>query len=435
MKRLALVAVLLLGGVHPPAAGAQGVISETAAALKKDFVFVHPDAEPSITAAEADLIRREVANGEGLVIVAVLPGVARQEVGGDADDVLRAVARAVGENETYAVVVGGQFRAGTSDPAFQPGEVPRMATQAFRAHSSEGLAATLIDFVRRVNAGDAGDPGGDGGGLDRTQTILLVGGGGVLLTGVGLAYRRRRRRETVALKRAVNDDLVALGDEIRELDLDMELPRAKEEARTDYTTALDAYERAGKAVDNAARPEDLAAATAALEEGRFAMASTRARLEGRVPPDRRPPCFFDPRHGPSVRDMEWAPEGGAPRMVPVCQADAFALAEEREPEIRKIQLGRRRVPYWEAGGFGPYADGYFGGAQSLLLPALLIGTPLGFAIGADDAAAHDSSPDSFDDSGGGDFGGGDFGGNGGDFGGGDFGGGGGDFGGGGNGGD
>ena len=133
--------------------------------------------------------------------------------------------------------------------------------------------------------------------------------------------------------------------------------------------------------------------------------------------------------------MEWAPDGGAPRLVPVCQADAFALAEDREPQIRKIQLGRRRVPYWEAGGFGPYAGGYFGGAQSLLLPALLIGTPLGFAIGAESADAHDSSPDTFDDSGGGDFGGGDFGGGGGDFGGGDFGGGGGDFGGGGNGGD
>ena len=33
-------------------------------------------------------------------------------------------------------------------------------------------------------------------------------------------------------------------------------------------------------------------------------------LDGRKPPERRPPCFFDPRHGPSSRDVEWAPPGG-----------------------------------------------------------------------------------------------------------------------------
>ncbi|TMR25236.1 hypothetical protein ETD96_42720, partial [Actinomadura geliboluensis] len=32
----------------------------------------------------------------------------------------------------------------------------------------------------------------------------------------------------------------------------------------------------------------------------------------------RPLCFFDPRHGPSVNRVAWAPPGGAPRDVDVC---------------------------------------------------------------------------------------------------------------------
>ena len=35
-------------------------------------------------------------------------------------------------------------------------------------------------------------------------------------------------------------------------------------------------------------------------------------------PGATPPCFFDPRHGPSVRDVEWAPSDGAVRTVPAC---------------------------------------------------------------------------------------------------------------------
>jgi hypothetical protein len=39
----------------------------------------------------------------------------------------------------------------------------------------------------------------------------------------------------------------------------------------------------------------------------------RARPDGYQPRERRPPCFFDPRDGPSVRSVPWAPPGGAPR--------------------------------------------------------------------------------------------------------------------------
>jgi hypothetical protein len=139
------------------------------------------------------------------------------------------------------------------------------------------------------------------------------------------------------------------------------------------------------------------------------MQSARARLEGREPPERRSPCFFDPRHGPSDREVEWAPAGGTSRMVPACEADAQRVERGEDPQAREVSIGGQRVPYWAAGPmYAPFMGGFYGTG---ILPGLLIGTTLG---GVWD---HPSG-----DFGGGDFGGGDFGGGfgGGDFGGGDF---------------
>ena len=151
------------------------------------------------------------------------------------------------------------------------------------------------------------------------------------------------------------------------------------------------------------------------------MEAAKAELAGGEAPERRPPCFFDPRHGPSVDDVEWAPPGGEPRPVPVCAADLQRIRDGIEPDSRQVPYGGQMVPYWAAGpAYMPWAGGFFGGG---LLPGLFIGSLLGggmFGGFGDEAYAGD----------GGDFGGGDFGGPDlGDFGGGDFGdfGGGGDF--------
>ncbi|MYU17195.1 hypothetical protein GTZ78_42570, partial [Streptomyces sp. SID8361] len=146
-----------------------------------------------------------------------------------------------------------------------------------------------------------------------------------------------------------------------------------------------------------------------------------ARREGRPLPQRRPPCFFDPRHGPSVRDVPWAPLGGTRRSVPACAADATRIDDGAEPDARTVPVGGdRRRPYWEAGpAYGPWASGYFGGYGSMLLPGLLIGTLLGGSLGPGYDTGYDTGNfgGGYGDSGnGGDFGGG-FG-DGGDFGGG-----------------
>src|SRR4029077_16418360 len=161
------------------------------------------------------------------------------------------------------------------------------------------------------------------------------------------------------------------------------------EAKREYTAALDEYQRASAAFDLARGPRELAPIAEAREEGRYLMASAEARLEGREPPERRPACFFDPRHGPSVRDVEWTPPGGPPRggracewtppgarprEVPACAACATRIEDGEEPDSREVLVGGRTMPYWAA---GPAYGGYFGG----FFPGLLLGEVIGGGLG------------------------------------------------------
>jgi hypothetical protein len=194
------------------------------------------------------------------------------------------------------------------------------------------------------------------------------------------------------VRRTAEEDVLGLADEIRALDLDIEMPGVSAEARADYMHAVDQYDRAKAALDRAQSPRDLAAVSSAVEEGRFAITSTKARLAGTQPPERRPPCFFDPRHGPSVRDVLWTPPGGTPRPVPVCAADAVSIEEGNEPHARRVRVGDREVPYWNAPAYyGPWAGGYFS-PFSMMLPGLLLGSTLGAGMVAVDAYGDDLDP-------------------------------------------
>jgi hypothetical protein len=260
---------------------------------------------------------------------------------------------------------------------------------------------------------------------------------------IGLLHLRRRRmarareeEQVDEVKHVAREDLLALGDDIRALDLDVEMPATDRAAKDHYHKAVQLYDRANQEFDQAVRPQDLARVTSALEEGRFEMASAKAELEGRPAPERRPPCFFDPRHGPSVADVEWSPPGGAPRPVPACAACQQRVESGIEPSMRQVVVAGQPVPYWGAPGYyRPWAGGYFGGfGGGGFLSGLFVGDLLGGGFGGWGGGWGDGWGDG-DDYGGGGFGGGDFGGGGfggGDFGSGDFGGG--DFGGGGDGG-
>ena len=172
----------------------------------------------------------------------------------------------------------------------------------------------------------------------------------------------RKNAELAPVKRLVDEDVTALGVELQELDIDMAGRELPEGANADYQRALDAYEAAKAAADALDNPEHVRHVTEILEDGRYAMACVRARVDGRPLPTRRPPCFFDPRHGLSVYDVLYAPPGGTPRDVPACALDAQRVRVGAEPDIRKVMVGAQRVPYWQGGrAYQPYAMGYYGG--------------------------------------------------------------------------
>jgi hypothetical protein len=235
-------------------------------------------------------------------------------------------------------------------------------------------------------------------------------------------HKTRHEREWEEVRSQAQDDLVALGDEIRGLDVDVQMPQASADAKQRYGQAVEAYQRASSIFDAAKRPEDLAPVSETLEEGRFAMACARAHLEGREPPERRAPCFFDPRHGPSTEDVEWAPPDGTPRAVPACAADAVRIRDGFSPHGRQVLVDGRPTDYWNAPRhFGPWAGGYFNGfGGGSLFSTLLVGSALGAGLGLGVGLMDDI----FDGDGGGGWGDGDGDGDGGwdggDGGGGDF---------------
>ena len=195
--------------------------------------------------------------------------------------------------------------------------------------------------------------------------VVLALGAVIVWLVVRSNKRKELARKVAALepvKKLAFEDVTALGEELQSLDLELAGRPLDDGQRADYQRALDAYEDAKSAADRMARPDDVKHVTEVLEDGRYAMACVRARVAGEPLPTRRPPCFFDPRHGLSVEDVPYAPAAGASRDVPACALDAERVRAGAEPDIRKVMVGSRRVPYWQGGpAYQPYARGYFGG--------------------------------------------------------------------------
>lgn len=393
------------------------VYEDAASALRDSRLYVDPQAEaeleeagrPFDSGAQDDALDR-LDGASTPIFVAIVPTSA--ESAGTADD----LAREVGRDGTYIVVLpdgrasvassefGGAADAAVRQVAEQSGDMSELI---------DGTVVRLEEMAAGGGGNSDGSSSGDsgGGGVLPLAILAAVGGGGFLL------YRRNKRgKERAQLEQvrgALDEDITAYGEQLSSLDLDVRAGSAVPiEAQQEYGRALDLYEHAKTSADRAEKPTDLQPVTHALEEGRWLLSSVSARLRGEAPPDRRPPCFFDPRHGPSVEDIEWAPPGGMPRSVPACAADATRIKDGLDPDVRLVPVGDgEQRPYWDAGpAYGGWAGGYFGG----FLPGMLMGTMLGSAMSG--PVYIDGGGDAGGD-GGGDFGGG-FDGGGGDFGGG-----------------
>ncbi|MER5967172.1 hypothetical protein [Streptomyces sp. NPDC002057] len=435
--------ILLLLLVLVPSAGARATgIPDVAAALKQGPVYVDPGAAAQLSRADADALAQKIKDADKPLFVAVLPANAAFPP----ETVFQNLRTQTGVTGLYAIRLGDGFDAKADASVISPRAVDNLVTSV--RQPGVDAATELNNFVDQAlptlrgsapaSWGSVGDdPGVPVAGLVTLGAVVAAGGAGAY----AVVRRNRLRKEAEEraaldkLRVVVDEDITAFGEELERLDFHPGEPGADDAMRGDYESALDSYDRAKSLMASAAHPHDVRAVTEALDDGRFALAALAARRESRPLPERRAPCFFDPRHGLSTEDRTWTPAGGAARQVPVCAADAARLDSGLDPMARMVDADGVRRPYWEAGpAYGPWAGGYFGGG---LLPGLLAGTLLGSMLatpayaseyGGGDFGGGDVSGGDFDS---GDFGGGDFGGGGG-FGGGDGGGfGGGDFGGGG----
>jgi hypothetical protein len=183
-----------------------------------------------------------------------------------------------------------------------------------------------------------------------------------------------------AVRAAAKSDLGALADEVIRLTEAVELS-ADERAQALVEEGVMLREQAEQAFDQAESANDFAGVTAAIGRGRYVLACAQARLDGAEAPTIRQPCFFDPAHGSAEGLIAWTPPLGYPRTVPTCATDAKLIEADVQPEPRRVVVGDRAIPYWEAPWyFVPWFSGYFESVEGCAAEDLLAGLPLDAAL-------------------------------------------------------
>lgn len=182
----------------------------------------------------------------------------------------------------------------------------------------------------------------------------------VALALVAYAVWKGRESNDAALtdhvRRFAEQDVAALTEQIRRVG-------QPPEAAAGLAHARDCERRANDALASAKHPADVRAATAAIAEGFYAVQCAQAAVDGAEAPVQRRVCYFDPSHGLSVMDVQWAPVGESPATVPACKACAAAVSHSAEPTARTVVIAGMSMPHWQAPEyFDPWAAGFFGTA-------------------------------------------------------------------------
>jgi hypothetical protein len=381
-----LLSVLTFGAQPARAASS---IDSVAAALKDKPVYVDPDAPVQLSSSQIDSLVSQI-NGmrSGVpVFLAVLP----DNPTFHQNTIFQQLDNKIGKDGVIGVSLGTRFKAQDFSGDLRRGQADNLAAAAATGSGGD-LETVLSTFISstdsailadgRVKPKSTSNSGGGAVGVLIGVAVLAAAGGGAFLVVNNRKKKRaqaRRDAELAGLKKAVDEDITAYGEVLDELDFSPTDPRATDDMRRDYSKALDQYEAAKQAAAAAKRPEDMKNVTEALEDGRFALATLDARRKGTPLPERRPPCFFDPRHGPSVGDVTWAPPGGAARAVPACAMDMTRVSDGLQPQVRHVDTAYGPQPYYNAGpAYGPWAGGYFGGD---VLGAVMVGTLMGSMLG------------------------------------------------------
>lgn len=143
-----------------------------------------------------------------------------------------------------------------------------------------------------------------------------------------------------------------LGEQVADLHVDTLADDLDPAAGDHYRRALEGYDQAKHLLAVSETAADVIAVEQVVADTRFHRAAVLALRHGEPLPERRDPCFFDPRHGPSMQDVEWTPPGGTARTIGVCASDARRLTAGEEPLVRLVRVGDRWVPWHLSGSSG-----------------------------------------------------------------------------------
>ncbi|HET9420986.1 MAG TPA: hypothetical protein VFO49_07605 [Nocardioides sp.] len=200
--------------------------------------------------------------------------------------------------------------------------------------------------------------------------LALAVGGGLVWLGYRVRAKRsegRYRAESLAqMRKLCEEDIAVLADNLRRVDAEAADRPLDEDSRADYQLARKSHRTAQQEVGWIEGPDEIGKVTEPIANGHHALARVQARAVGEPVPKLRVPCFFNPQHGPSIYEVAFTPPGHGTHKVPACASDVARVRAKEKPEIREVEVGGRRVPYFEAGSaLAPYGESYFTGETSI----------------------------------------------------------------------
>jgi hypothetical protein len=414
--RAALATLCLLGVLLALAAPAYAgrYVDEAVAGLRHEQVYIDPSVRDTLASSTVASLENQVnqTSSSKPLYVAVLPQAALSEGGGHADGVAKAILRGLHRPGTVLVVSGLSFGTSSSsaaDSQAASGAVDS-ALRAAGVKAGKSLTKDAGKALGRVLSDATSRTATALGGAARSRANQAASGSSssvwhsalvrfllivVLLVAVVALLDLLLRRLTSAqgqgrahdfedVRALSHQDIMALEEDLGGLGESLDPETDNPVVLADYRDAQESLQQANEAYDRAHTANELAPVSTAIEAGRYKLTRARARFEGRELPQRRPPCFFDTRHGPSVDDVGWMPDNGPPRPVPACKDCMQTVASGAEPGVRTVVSAGKRMPFYDAPPhFESWFGGYFGGAAADLVQGFALGRALddGFAGG------------------------------------------------------
>jgi hypothetical protein len=303
-RRFGIAPLLTLALVPAAPAGAEIVrVRDVASALDRDPVYVASSQRRALPPAAARRLRLKIARlDRGRIQVAVVPPASAERVGG-IGSFANAVDQAMrGRRGTLIATTGQAFQIVTSHSGVETTlAAVRRAVEKYHGLPRELSAA--VEGIAEVDPGPGQDVNGppSNGGVNRVPATSSSGGGSDVGTIIGIVFGslvlipllilgtwallrwRRRRRASSDLAEldlgSARDELLTLGQEIEELDLDTQMPNASPAGRDEYHRALMLYDRGNRALaDEEPSEVQIYEAKRAAEEGRARIRAARNLL-------------------------------------------------------------------------------------------------------------------------------------------------------------